>query len=121
MTKVKSIFRQITAILKGDDEKVVGEKIYRRATSALKAQISTLEGVTVQLEDSLSEAKENAKLALINNAKLITNTTEADYYVNKLLVSENNITMATEALELHIKKIELLKAKLLELDEEVEA
>ena len=117
-TKVKSFVKEFVAKVKGEDAEALGQKVLRHADSALKRQISSLDGDTITLEDNLEVAKENQKLALINNGQ---NLTDRDLYVRNLLKAKNNVTDAEEALKLHEETIAFLKSQLAALDEEVDA
>lgn len=116
--KMKSFVKQFAAFVKGDDVQVQAEKTFRQADSALKVQISALEGDTVNLEDKVETAKEDQQTARINNGKPITNR---DSYVENLLYAKNNVTTAEKALKTHLEKIEFLKSEKASLEKEVTA
>lgn len=110
---MKNIVKTVVAIIKGDDAEVVGLKIMRQADSALKAQIAALNGDTITLEDNLTDAEENLEKAVANYGELIK---DRNVYTSNLLVAENKITMAKDALELHKAKIAVLEKHLTNLD-----
>lgn len=108
----KSFVNQFVAIIKGDDAEAQAQKAFRQAEAGLKSAISSLEGDTIDLEEKVAEARETAKNALLNNGKLINNRAD---YVTKLIMTENEITIAEQNLDAHVEKINLLKSKLEEL------
>lgn len=110
---MKYAVKLVIAILKGDDDEATGLKIMRLGSSALKTQINQLEGDTMQLEDAIEKAEENAIHALVNFGRPIEDRNE---YVNIIINCENELELAKEALEEHNKTIELLKAKLEQLN-----
>jgi hypothetical protein len=116
--KVKSFVKQFISTVKGDEVGVQAEKCFRAASSALNTQISSLGGDTIQLEDKVTDAKEAHTSARINNGQSITNR---NTYVENLLTSKNNVTIAEKNLKSHIEKIDFLKAELKALETEVEA
>lgn len=118
MATVKSFVKQFVAEVKGDDVSVLAEKVFRQAQSALKSQISSLEGDTINLEDRLSDAQDAQKKARINHGKSIT---DRNSYVNGLISAKNNVTEAEKALKVHTEKISFLKSELAALEAEVEA
>lgn len=75
MSKVKSFINQFVAAVKGDDVEATAEKAYRQANSALKSQISSLEGDTINLEEKVNDAKEKLASAGINDGNLIADRT----------------------------------------------
>lgn len=117
MNKVKSFVKQFVASIKGDDAEVQAQKAFRQADSALQTQIASLRGDLIRLEDNVTEAKEAQENARINGGKLIT---DRNGYVENLLHSKNNLTLAEEALKDHKEKIKFLENELLLLNEEVE-
>ena len=117
-TKIKSFVKQFVATVQGEDANAKAQKVLRRADSALKSQIPSLEGDLISLEDNLESAKEKQALARINNGKSIDSS---ELYISNLLRAKNAVTEAEENLELHKEKIAFLKSELLALDEEVEA
>lgn len=117
MNTVKSFVRQFVATVSGDDATVKAEKAFRQADSALRTHIAVLKGDVVPKEDAVISAKEELSIARINNCDPITNR---DLYVRNLLQGRNNVTLAQEALDLHISKIEFLELELLTLSAEVE-
>ena len=110
---MKSFVKEVVAIIKGDDAEAVGQKILRQADSALKTQIASLTGDTISLEDSVEDAKENLRLARVNNGVLIT---DRNQYIENLLSAKNKLTDAEEKLEAHLSKIEFLQGEYESLD-----
>lgn len=113
--KVKSFFKQVFAILKGDTDEARAEKIYRGALSAFNVQIAALTGDQISLEDKLEAAKENLEKATINNGNLIDDRAQ---YINNILNRQNDVTSAEEALDKHKAKLAFLKKRMAALDKE---
>lgn len=113
--KVKSFFKQVFAILKGDTDEARAEKIYRGALSAFNVQIAALTGDQISLEDKLEAAKENLEKATINNGNLIDDRAQ---YINNILSKQNDVTSAEEALDKHKAKLAFLKKRMAALDKE---
>lgn len=113
--KVKSFFKQVFAILKGDTDEAKAEKIYRGALSAFNVQIAALTGDQISLEDKLEAAKENLEKATINNGNLIDDRAQ---YINNILSKQNDVTSAEEALDKHKAKLAFLKKRMAALDKE---
>lgn len=113
VSKTKSFVKEVVAILTGDNAEATAQKILRQADSAFKTQIASLTGDTIALEDRLEEAKENLRLARLNNGKLIS---DRNSYIRNLLEAKNAVTSAEETLEEHNAKLEFLQeqASLLE-------
>jgi len=118
MNKVNSFVKSFVAIVKGDDATVLAEKAKRQADSALKTQISILEGDLVNKEDAVTSAKEAEESAVVNNGRPIS---DREFYVETLFCRKNDSTIAEQSLKKHQEKIAFLKAKLKGLDVEVEA
>lgn len=117
-TTINSFVKQFLAVVKGDGVKAQAEKAFRQASSALKSQISSLEGDTINLEDKVTEAQEKLAISRVNNGQAITNR---EYYIESLLTSKNNVVQAEKNLKKHIEKIDFLKAELTSLEEEVDS
>lgn len=114
-TKVTSFVNQFLALVKGDSATVQAEKVFRQAQSALNVQISSLTGDTINFEDSLQEAQESLKKAMVNNGQSISDRAK---YVSLLLEGKNRVTAAEEALESHKAKLAFLKDSLAALEAE---
>lgn len=105
----KSFVNQFVALVEGDDAKATAIKAQRQAVSALKSQIPSLEGDTVDMEQSLEDAKEALDKAVVNNGNLIT---DRNQYVENLIFVKNHVTSCEESLIAHNAKIDFLKATL---------
>jgi hypothetical protein len=116
MNTMKSFVRQFIAVVKGDDAEATAQKALRQADSALQAQIASLKGDTIALEDAVTAAKENEELATVNSGKTITHR---EHYVKGLLDSKNAVILAEETLKNHKEKIAYLESKLAFLSAEV--
>ena len=116
LVKIKSFIRQFAAFVKGDDTAALAEKVFRQAESALKSQISSLEGDTIDKEDAVTLAQEALAEVRINHGKPIV---DRNRYAEGILTAKNTITKAEETLDLHKQKIEVFKQELELLREEV--
>lgn len=103
---MKSFIKQFVAIIKGDDAEVLAQKTYRQASSALKSQISSLEGDTINFEDKVTEAEEALAMARLNNGVKIT---DRDQYVQNLVNAKNRLSDAQDDLQEHVDLINFLK------------
>ena len=108
MNKVNSFMSQFVALVKGDDVTAQAAKVWRQAESALKVQISGMDG-NIQLEDDIEEAKEKLALARVNNGKPISDRAE---YTDNLLKAKNALTLAEKALEQHKTTLAFYKEEL---------
>lgn len=115
-TTIKSFVKQFVATVTGDDVSAKAEKAFRQAESALKSQIASLNGDTINLEDKVSDAKAKLDLAMINSGNPIS---DRENYISELLRSKNNVTSAEASLETHTKKINFLQETLVALSKEV--
>lgn len=109
MNKVNSFINQFVAIIKGDDAEASAQKVYRKADSCFKQKMANLEGLTVDKEIALQEAKEEAELAFLNYGKPVSEFNSASYY-DKLIQCQNAITVAEANMESHQKEIEFCKS-----------
>ena len=116
-TKVKSFINSFVALVSGETDTVVAEKVWRQAESALASQIPALKGDLVALEDKVEEAKEFLAKARLNNGTLIE---KRENYVAGLLRAKNAVTIAVENLADHKEKIGFLESELKNLSEEEE-
>jgi len=105
MNKMKSFVKEVVAILKGDDAEATGQKILRQADSAFKAQIASLNGDTIALEDAVENSKEQVNLCRVNKGNLITDRND---YIRNLCSAKNRLTEAQEALDVHNEKLAFL-------------
>lgn len=116
-TKVKSFINSFVALVSGETDTVVAEKVWRQAESALASQIPALKGDLVALEDKVEEAKEFLAKARLNHGKLIE---RREGYVEGLLIAKNAVIIAEENLADHKEKIAFLESELKNLSEEEE-
>lgn len=114
-TKVKSFINSFVALVSGESDTVVAEKVWRQAESALASQIPALKGDLVALEDKVEEAKENLAKARLNYGTLIE---KRETYVAGLLIAKNAVTLAEIALAEHKDKISFLEEELINLSKE---
>jgi hypothetical protein len=113
MTTVKSFINQFVAIVQGDNAQAQAIKTQRLAAAGLRTQIAALEGSLISKEESLKEAEENVDLASVNRGKPLDSGDDSrTQYVTNLLIAQNELTEAKDALALHKKKIAFLKDRL---------
>jgi len=111
---MNSFVKQIVAMITGDSATETAIKIQRQAESALKVQISNREAETVNLETNIEDAKAAEAKAFVNNGQLMSSQEDRAAYVRKLTEARNKVIEAEEALEDHLKTLEFLKEKLVE-------
>lgn len=114
---VKSFVKSFVAIVTGDDNTAKAEKAFRQAQSALKTQISSLNGDTITFEDAVETAQESKSTARVNNGNPIS---DRNTYVENLLRADNSVVSAQKVLETHKKKIAFLEGELKALEQDVE-
>ena len=114
-TKVKSFINSFVALVSGESDTVIAEKVWRQAESALASQIPALKGDLVALEDKVEEAKEALEKARLNNGQLIE---KRENYVAGLLIAKNAVTIAEQDLQDHKDKIAFLEEELVNLSAE---
>ena len=114
-TKVKSFINSFVALVSGESDTVVAEKVWRQAESALASQIPALKGDLVTLEDKVEEAKDKLAKARLNHGTLIE---KRETYVAGLLIAKNAVTLAEIALAEHKDKISFLEEELINLSKE---
>lgn len=117
--QIKSFVKSFIALVQGDDTTVLAEKVYRQANSALKTQISSLEGDTVTFEEAVTDAKEALGKSRLNNGNPIEAVNRNSYVAN-LISARNRVVTAEETLEAHLEKLDFLKNELVELDKDAE-
>lgn len=103
-----SFVKQFVALIKGDDDEALAQKVFRQADAALNTHIAILKGELINKEESLETAKENQIKALLNNGKQIS---DRDSYVEGILAAENAVIQAEKALKAHQDKLALLESK----------
>ena len=109
-----SFKNQLLAHLKGDDNTVIAEKRWRQANSAFTSHIAQMEGKSIDFEDAVDQAKENYKMACINNGNSIDDKAA---YIRLVINSHNAVTTAQEALETHINELTALPSILSDLQD----
>ena len=102
---MNSFVKQFVAKVKGDDVEVQAEKVWRQANSALKSNISTLEGDLIDKEDKVSIAQEQLNNARINNGQEITNRSQ---YISNLISAKEALKDAQKKLDAHNATIAFL-------------
>jgi len=109
----KNIFlATVMAYITGDTDTQKGLKIQKQAISALKTQISNLEGETINKEEAIEDAKEALNKAFANNGTLMSSSEERTRYVKNLIEYNEKVKDAEEALEVHLATISFLKGQL---------
>ena len=109
MSKVEFFVKSFLALVKGDTAEATALKIKDRSSNALKAQISNLDGDTMDFEECVTKAQEELEKATLNYG---LEEFDKKQYVDKLLHTKNNLTNAEEALEVHLETIAFLKERL---------
>lgn len=100
--EVKSFVTETLARLKGDNDKVIAERNYRKANSAVKGQLSSLESKKVDAEVSLEEAVEK-----LNSAKYPTSLIKDNSeYIRSIANRQDKVNEAKDNLEDINKSIE---------------
>lgn len=112
-TNLMSFKNQLLAHLTGDDNTVIAEKRWRQANSAFTSHIAQMEGKTIDLEDAVDTARENYKLACINNGNSIDDKAG---YVRSVINALNKVTTAEENLADHTTELQALKQILTDLE-----
>lgn len=115
MSEVKkgvSFVKEVVARITGDEDKVIAEKNYRKATSAIKSQINNLEASLVDKEDNLEEAKEALAVAKYPTVLI----TDRDEYASNILMKRNDVIDAEDDLQETKDKIEYFKTILKEFE-----
>ena len=95
MNKLNSYVKQTLAMLDGNTDEVTAQKNYRLASSALKMQISALEGKQVKAETDVEAAEDNLKSAKFPTE--IISDTEA--YIKNIKRSQDKLDELKEDLE----------------------
>lgn len=115
---VKSFIRQFVAYVQGDDATQLAEKVYRKSSTALSAQIASLESQTVDLEDVITEKEEELLSAIHNNGKEITGENGKQEYIKSILRAKQLLETAKETLSSHQETVAFLKTTLEEINSE---
>lgn len=103
---------QFLAFMAGDTDATKAYKSQRQLDSALKTQISNMEGQLITKEDAVSFAEEKFKKQRVNYGVIMTADSERAEYVKKLIEAQQELEDAKEALEQHKKTYEFLKEQL---------
>jgi len=111
---MNTFVKQIIAMITGDTATETAMKIKRQAESALKVQIANREAETVNLESAVEDAKAEQLKAFANYGKTMETTEARADYVRTLVLAEQRISDAEEALEIHLTTLEFLRGKLAE-------
>lgn len=92
---MKSFVKQVLAAMKGDNDKVIAERNYRKANSAVKGQLSSLESKKVDAEVDLDEAKD----ALVAAKYPITLIKDNATYIRTIVKRQEDVDSAQEKLD----------------------
>ncbi len=111
-TVYAKIFSEVADI---DTKDAKIERGLRQAKHAIQAQIHLLQGEGMQLENVLDTAVMNKKVALINNGRDIDDTKR---YVDGLIIANNRVVEAEEAIDKLEAKISYLEGLLKEITSE---
>jgi len=108
MEKKKINVFETSFIKTAKDENIeeLAEKTWRNAESALKSNISNLEGDSIDFEDSVENAEADLNAARVNNGEAIL---DRPLFIANLVSSKNYLTNAQDALKNHLATLEFLK------------
>lgn len=115
--KIPFFVKEFIAIISGDDNKATAFKAWRQSESALKVRIAYMEGETLAKEDAVEAAENAAKKALVNNGQLVE---DKNLYTIELVKADTKLKEAKQDLKKHLETLEFFKAKLQELQAEVD-
>lgn len=115
--KVNSFIKGFVALVTGDNATATAEKVLRSADNALNVHIQVLKGDLIGLEQSVEDAREAAKNALLNNGETIN---DRDTYVQGIIDADNAVTEAQEELKEAKTMLTFLEEKLAEINAETE-
>lgn len=99
MSNVKSYVKQVLAKLTGDQDKVVAEKNYRKATSAMRGQIAAMESKIVDAEEDThtkKEALDNVKYPVKAISELYGSQ---ERYVEAIVEAQDELTQSESNLQ----------------------
>ena len=117
MGKINSYIKETVARLTGDKDEVVAQKNYRKATSAVKGQLASLEAKLVNAEDELETAKENLKAAKYPSVAI----NGGEGYIQNILDAQENVDYAQGSVDDINASIKFNKELLAEFENEVDA
>ena len=104
-TKTSLFTKEILARLTGDSDSALANKIARKALSAIKSQIASLEASVVDAEVSVEEAKEKLDAAMYPT-EMFTSTQS---YITDIVRAKNNLNEREEALSELQESLEFFK------------
>ena len=104
-----NFIKQFVALVQGDDAEALALKTQRKAHAAVNAQVSSLNGDTIEKEEVVTEAKERLQSALVNGG---SDTFDRTDYVSALLKARNSVVIAEKQLSDHLAKLAFLEGTL---------
>jgi len=93
--KVKSFIKQTIATFKGETDKAVAERNFRKATAALEGQIAALKSKEVEVEEEMNTAKESLNKALYPSDAI----DKAQEYINSIRSSQETVNQKEKELK----------------------
>ena len=117
MSKVSNFVKEVVARIKGDDATATALKNERKATSAIKQQISALELKEVEAEDELETARTTRNEALFPSESI----SDSKYYVQNIARAEEALKLKQAALDTVRESKQFYQGLLEEISKEVEA
>ncbi len=109
MSKVEFYVKSFLALVKGDTVEATALKVKERSTNALKAQISNLEGDTMDFKEAVDNANLELEKATLNNG---SETFDKFTYVQGLINAKKVLNAKEDELEQHLETIKFLKERL---------
>lgn len=107
---VTKFFQEVSARLKGDDQKALALKIERKALSAINSNLASLKAKLVDDETVVEEAQENLKKAFFPTEVFTDNKA----YIEGIKVAQERLDAAEAELESTQATIAYLEGKLAE-------
>lgn len=116
MGKMNSYLRETIALFKGDTDKVLAEKNYRVATSALDIQIAGCKAELLKREGQLDSAKDALKAAKFPTER-ISDTTK---YLNTIRIAQDEVDTCEDGMKEIEESIQYWESLKEEFSKEVE-
>jgi hypothetical protein len=117
MSKIKSYAKELGARLTGNQDKVIIETNYRKATAAVKGQQASLESELVNAEGDLADAEDRLKDAKFPTTKI----SDQQSYIRTIISQQSAVDAAQARVENVKASLDFQKKLLAEFEAEVEA
>lgn len=115
--KISSYLHEVTARIKGDEAGIIAAQNERKSMSAVNGQISSLEGLIVDQEESVKDAEELLNEALYPTTKIIDNQS----YIRKISQAQQVMDETADTLENTKKSLKYFQDLKAKFSSEVEA